>query len=116
MNGGMLAAMMETCVRMVRSTEATPLGIVERYAPGAAFRAYLRKDASPGLRVAERPGIREQYTVIVPRAVALRCDDVFFRVSDGTTFRCTSNTADGEAPAMASAQIAACSAERWDIP
>lgn len=114
--GDMLTPMMVACTRMDRTTESTSLGPVERYAPGAAFRAFLRKDQSPEIRVAERQGMKEQYTVIVDKAEVLRRDDVFRRDSDGATFRCTSSTVDGEAPAMASLQIAKCGAERWDIP
>ena len=114
--GDMLTPMMTACVRMDRSTEQTKLGPVERYTAGAGFMAYLRKDASPEIRVAERQGIREQYTVVVPKAEVLRRDDVFRRESDGLTFRCTSSTTDAEAPEMASLQIAKASCERWDIP
>ena len=114
--GDMLTPQMVDCVHMDRTTETTPLGPAERYSEGAAFKAYLRKDNSPEIRVAERQGMDEFYTVIVPSAVALRRDDVFRRVSDGATFRCTSSTTDGKAPDMASLQIAKCSAKRWDIP
>ena len=114
--GDILTGGMVACTRMDRTSETTSLGTIDHYSPGAGFEAYLRKDTSPEIRVAERQGIAEQYTVIVPASVVLRRDDVFRRDGDGLTFRCTSNTTDNAAPAMASLQIAKCGAERWDIP
>ena len=114
--GDMLTPDMADCTRMERSGEKTSLGPAERYSEGAGFRAYLRKDSSPEARVGERQTITEQYTVVVPANVTLMRDDVFRRDSDGLTFRCTSSTVDGAAPAMASLQIAKCTAERWEIP
>ncbi len=114
--GDMLTPAMTDCTRMVRSEEGTSLGPAEAYSAGKGFRAYLRKDTSPENRVAERQGMEEQYTVIVPAGVTLMRDEVFRREADGLTFRCTSSTVDGEAPAMASLQIAKCTAKRWDIP
>lgn len=114
--GDMLTPGMESCTMMDRTTAETALGLIDQYAPGAGFMAYLRKDTSPEIRVAERQGIAEQYTVIVPKSVTLRREDVFRRDASGETYKCTSNTRDGEAPDMASLQIAKCTAERWDIP
>ena len=117
--GTLMPGMMADCTRMDRRTidrSDGQFGTVDAYEPGAAFRAMLIKVSAPEVRLAERQGLREQYTVVVPMGVALRHNDVFRRDSDGRTFRVTSSTTDGAAPEASTVKIAKCSAERWDIP
>ena len=117
--GSIMPEMMTDCVIMDRSTANRSdgqFGTVDVYQPGATFRAMLIKVNSPEVRVAERQGIREQFTVVVPTGVTIRHNDVFRRESDGLTFRATSSTKDGEAPGASTVQISKCTAERWDIP
>lgn len=114
--GDILTGGMVTCTRMDRTSEETPLGPIFHYSEGAKFQAYLKKDNSPEIRVAEQQGMNELYTVIVLKSTALTRDEVFKRDSDGLTFMCTSSTRDSEAPEMASLPIAKCGAKRWDIP
>lgn len=91
-------------------------GTIEHYRPGARFVAMLIKNASPEVQIAEAQGLRELYTIVVPAGVKLKKDDVVMRDADGLTFRLTSNTRDGAAPAMSTIPIAKATCERWDIP
>ena len=86
------------------------------YTEGRKFVAMLRKDSDPTVQVAERQGLREQYTVVVGPGVTLKHGDVFRRDSDLATFRVTGSTIDGEAPAASTVQIAKTTAERWEVP
>lgn len=91
-------------------------GMDESYAEGAAIDVMFRKDRSPEVKVAERQGLKEQYTIVVRAGVTLRQNDVIRRDGDGATFRITGRTIDGQAPAASTVPIAKTTAERWDIP
>ena len=105
---GLIASLFTRCTRLVRGEAG--------YADGAGFEAALIKEASPEGFRGEQPGAREKYTVVVGAGVALDYGEVFRRESDGLTFRVTSGTRDGAAPAQSSVALARCSAERWEAP
>lgn len=99
---------------MDRTTVPDPYGGHEdSYVPGAAFQAYARKDNSTEAIIAEKNGLKENFTIVHYRTFRLRQNDIVKRDSDGQLFRITSDTLDSEAPDQSSVKIARCSAERW---
>lgn len=116
--GTIMPGMMTDCTMLVEESQGTDgqFGEKTTYAPGAAFKALLRKDQSPEVRVAEAQGVEEQYTVVVETGVMLKYGDVFRRDADGAVFRVTSNIADSTAPAASTVQIGAVRAKRWVLP
>ena len=108
--------MMEDCVILDRESVSDGMGgFTYTYKNGAHFSAAIVKDTSTEARIAERQGLKELYTVTVYKGAMLRYYDVFRRISDGTTFRVTSNIVDSETPKRASFQIGQVTAERWDL-
>lgn len=107
---------METCIRLDKKTiEDGQGGYETEYMDGARFRAAVVKNTTLAARVAEKQGVTEVYTVTTEPNVRLDFHDVFRRVSDGLTFRVTSNAKDSETPSMASFAFAQVSAERWTL-
>lgn len=116
---GILGDMFEPCVMMDRQTVNASdgqFGMKERYVEGAGFDALIEKVSSPEVKVAEQDRIREQYTLVVRRGFPLKFGDVIKRAKNGETLRVTSRPNDKEAPDVSTVQIAAVSAERWEIP
>lgn len=113
----LLEGMMYECVMMDRSTVSGDRlgGFDTVWTEGAAFRAYVRKDTADTIKVAEQQGVKEMFTVIVPRSVNLEFHDVFKRVSDGAIFRLTSNVKDATAPGASSVEIGKATCERWEL-
>ena len=110
---------MMTPITRMRRVDVRPDGLFgaeAQYYPVGTFKGALLKDSSAEARLAERQALREEYTLVVPEGVALAQGDVIRRDSDGLTFRLTSNTCDGEAPAASNVRIARATCERWDIP
>lgn len=115
---GILGAMFEPCVRMIRADSESDgqFGTDDIWAEGASFDAMIVQAASPEGKIAEQDGIREQYRVVVRRGFPLEYGDVFRRVKNGETLRVTSRPNDREAPDASTVQIAALTAQRWEIP
>lgn len=112
----LIDVMMEECVMMDKRTVPDGLGgFTHEWQEGAPFRAAVIKDSTLAARVAEKQGVTEVYTVTVDKGLALQYHDVFRRVSDGYTFRVTSNITDSETPTVATFQIGQVSAERWEL-
>ena len=80
---------------------------------GAEFDAAIVMDTTMQARVAESAGMKSVYTVTTDRTLPLDFHDVFRRLSDGKTFRVTSDSSDKETPSVASFQFAQVSAEEW---
>lgn len=117
-NIGMMETMMEVCTMMDIVTTGESDGMFsqkEYYKPGAKFRAMVVKRQSQEKQIAEAQGIAEIYDVVVESDNAiLKYQKVFRRDSDQATFRVTSNPV--IAPGISTVQIAAMTAERWEIP
>jgi hypothetical protein len=108
--------MMEECVMLDKRTVPDGLGgFVIEWQEGAPFMAAVIKDSTLAARVAEKQGVSEVYTVTIDKGLALQYHDVFRRLSDGLTFRVTSNVRDSETPSVATFQIGQVTAERWDL-
>lgn len=82
----------------------------------ATFQAAFRFDNSIQAKRAQAEGVKDLVTIITKRDVTLDYNDVVKRVSDGTTYRITTNGKDNKTPNSASLNMRAVSAERWDIP
>lgn len=113
----LIESMMEDCTMLDRTTVSDGVfGTVPSYVAGATFRAAIIKASSIEARIAEKQGVSEVYTVVVPKGVSLEYHDVFRRESDKSTFRVTSNIKDDEAPEASTVKIGKVTAERWELP
>ena len=114
---GILPGLFTACTRLERASAGDgQFGGVARYEDGEGFDAALIKVKDAATQVAERKGLKRQYTVVVKRGVSLRQNDVFRRESDGMVFIVTGTTTDGEAPDPSTIQIAKTTAEEWVMP
>lgn len=108
---------MEPCRMLDRKSVPDGLGGFNyEWTDGAEFDAAVVKDNTLAARVAEKQGVTEVFTVTVPMNVKMEFHDVFKRLSDGCTFRVTSNTKDSHTPKVASFQFGQFTAERWELP
>lgn len=109
-------AMMVPCIRMEpkRSPDGSG-GYKTEWEDGATFKAAVVRDTSTEARIAEAAGTVEHFTVTTSRAVALKYHDVFRRLSDGKTFRITSDNSEKCAPVCSRLDIAQANAEAWRL-
>jgi len=113
----LIDVMMEECVMLDKRTVPDGMGgFVQDWVDGATFRAAVIKDSTLAARVAEKQGVSEVYTVTVDKGLPLQYHDVFRRISDGYTFRVTSNVTDSETPSVSTFHIGQVTAERWELP
>ena len=113
----LLDSMAEECTLIDPRTVQTPTGgYGQALSDSVTFTAVIRKDNTLPARVAEKQGVKELYTVVVPKGFPFRYHSVFRRHKDGLTYRVTSNIADNEAPERSSIKVGSVTAERWDIP
>lgn len=91
-------------------------GFLTSWEDGEEFQAVIVKDRTLAARVAEKQGVTSVYTVTTPVGVGLDFHEVFRRLSDGATFRATSNSADSRPPESAGFSFEQVSAERWELP
>ena len=82
----------------------------------ATFTAALRFDSSVQAKRAQAEGVRDLYTIITQKSTEIDFNDVVKRLSDGTTYRVTTNGKDKKTPASAGLNMRAVSAELWEIP
>ena len=82
---------------------------------GEQFRAAIIRDTSTEARIADTAGTVEMYTVTVSRSVRLKYHDVIKRLSDGKTFRITSDNAGKQTPVCTALDIAQSTAEAWRL-
>ena len=112
----LIDCMMESCVFMVKKTEPDGSGgNITEWTEGEPIRAAITLDTSTEARIAEAAGTVDLYTVTVSRSVRLKYHDVIKRLSDGKTFRITSDNADKKTPLCTALDIAQCSAEAWRL-
>lgn len=112
----LIDSMMESCVFMVQNrTPDGSGGCNTEWTEGKPFRAAITLDTSTEARVAEAAGTVDMYTISVPRSVRLEYHAVFKRLSDGKTFRVTSDNADKRTPLCTALDIAQSSAEAWRL-
>lgn len=90
-------------------------GWTTSWVAGVEFDAAIVLDTTLQARVAEKEGMTAVYTVTTDRSLPLDFHDVFRRLSDGKTFRVTSDSTDKHTPDVASFQFAQVTAEEWSL-
>lgn len=90
-------------------------GWTTTWTTGIEFDAAIVMDTTMQARVAEMEGMTAIYTVTTDKSMPLDFHDVFRRLSDGKTFRVTSDSTDKETPDIASFQFAQVTAEEWSL-
>lgn len=112
----LIDCMMESCVFMVQKrTPDGSGGYSTEWAEGESLRATITLDTSTEARIAEAAGTVDMYTVTVSRSVRLKYHDVIKRLSDGKTFRITSDNGDKKTPVCTALDISQSSAEAWRL-
>ena len=104
------------CVFMVKKSEPDGSGGNNtEWTEGESFDAAIIRDTSTEARIAEADGKVELYTITVSRSVHLKFHAVIKRLSDGKTFRITSDNADKRTPVCTALDIAQSTAEAWRL-
>ena len=113
----LIDCMMVPCVFMVpvRTPDGSG-GHTTTWEDGEPIRAAFTRDTSTESRIAEAAGTVDVYTVTVSRSVHLAYHAVIKRLSDGKTFRITSDNADNQTPVCTALDIAQSTAEAWRLP
>ena len=112
----LIDSMMVPCVFMEKKqTPDGSGGNRTTWEDGERFKAALIRDTSTEARIAEAAGTVEMYTVTVSRSVHLEYHAVIKRLSDGKTFRITSDNAENKAPVCTALDIAQSTAEAWRL-
>lgn len=91
-------------------------GMTKNWVEGATISAAVTVDDSTQTKIAQAQGVKAVYTVTTSRAVNLQYHDVFRRVSDGKTFRVTSDGDDNKTPRIAKLDMRVVTAEEWVLP
>lgn len=83
---------------------------------GESFDACFALDRSSEAVIASAEGVNNQYSVYTLRDFPLVHGTVFKRVSDGKTFRVTSDGYDKKTPQSAFLNLSVATAEMWEVP
>ena len=112
----LIDSMMVQCVFMVKKQTPDGSGGQDtKWTEGEPLEAAIVRDTSTEARIAEAAGTKEMYTVAVSRSVHLKYHDVIKRLSDGKTFRITSDNAEKQTPVCTALDIAQSNAEAWRL-
>lgn len=104
----------EPCVMLDKVTAADGYGgYTTIWREGAEFNAVIVLDTSMQTRIAEKQGVTSVYTVSTKKAMTLKFPDVFRRISDGKTFRVTSDGTDKASPESAGIDLRVVTAEEY---
>lgn len=112
----LIDCMMTPCVFMV--PERTPDGsggYTTTWKEGKPLKAAIIRDTSTEAKIADAAGTVEAYTVTVSRSVHMTYHAVIKRLTDGKTFRITSDSAEKETPVSTALDIAQSTAEAWRL-
>lgn len=116
-NAELIDGYLQPCVMLTKKRVPDGQGGFEAiWTDGDEFDAAIVKDRSLQARVAEKQGVSSVYTITTARGVALEYHEVFRRVSDGATFRVTSDYTDSKPPNVATFDFEQVTAERWELP
>ena len=108
--------MMTDCVLMEKKrTPDGSGGYITEWTEGERIRAAITRSNSMEARIADAAGTVEVYNVAVSRSVHLAYHAVIKRVSDGKTFRITSDNAENRSPVCATLDLAISTAEAWRL-
>jgi hypothetical protein len=83
---------------------------------GLTFTANVSKVTTNPMEVAEAQGTKAVYKVTTPKTLILDFHDVIKRISDGKTFRITSDGTDMSTPDSSTLNMRIVNAEEWAIP
>lgn len=112
----LIDCVMVPCVFMEKKTEPDGSGGQKTtWEDGEPLKAAIIRDTSTEARIAEASGTVEMYTVTVSRSVHLKYHAVIKRLSDGKTFRITSDNAEKKTPVCTALDIAQSNAEAWRL-
>ena len=112
----LIECMMVPCVFMVKTQVPDGSGgHVTTWKDGDPLNAAIIRDTSTEARIADAAKTVESYTVTVSRSVHLKYHDVIKRLSDGKTFRITSDNAEVKTPVCTALDIAQSTAEAWRL-
>ena len=113
----LIDCMMVPCVFMVPKREPDGSGgWITTWETGGEIMAAINRDTSTEAHIAEAAGTVRAYTVTVRRDVRLKYHDVIKRISDGKTFRITSDNAEKKTPGCSALNMAQSTAEAWRLP
>lgn len=82
------------------------------WSEGTTFDATIIKNTTTEATIAEKQGVKEIFTIVIPKGFSLSFNDHFKRLSDGQVFRVTSNVTDSEAPERSTIKISKVMAEK----
>lgn len=112
----LIDCMMTPCVFMVPHREPDGSGgYTPTWEPGEPLMAAIYRDTSTEAQIAEKAGTVRAYTVTVRRDVHLNYHDVIKRLSDGETFRITSDSGEKQTPSCTALDMAQSTAEAWRL-
>ena len=112
----LIDCMMIPCVFMEQKrTPDGSGGYRPTWEEGEQFNAAIIRDTSTEAQIAEVAGTVEMYTVTTSRSVHLKFHAVIKRLSDGKTFRITSDNAEKKTPVCTALDIAQATAEAWRL-
>ena len=112
----LIECMMVPCVFMEKVQEPDGSGGQNTvWKDGEPLSAAIIRDTSTEAQIAEAAGTVKLYTVTVSRSVHLKYHAVIKRLSDGETFRITSDNAEKKTPLCTALDIAQSSAEAWRL-
>ena len=113
----LIETMMEDCVFLNRVKVDDPVGgYKDTYQDGITFKAAVIKNNTTEMKLAEKDGVSEIFTIVTDKSMTLDYHDVFRRSSDGAIFRVTSRSVDSTAPEASTVKIAKVTAEGWVLP
>jgi hypothetical protein len=113
----MMGSIVEKCVLLTKSARRDGQGGTHTaWTDGAEFDAWFDLDSSTSAQIAEQQGVKSLYTIYVSRDAPVAALDAFRRVSDGATFRVTSDGADKRTPPTSALDMRQYKAERWVLP
>jgi hypothetical protein len=110
------SAMVECEMIDVISTEDGFDGTIDTYVPGAKFKAAISLDTSTLGKIAEHDGVTNLFTITTNKNVLLKHERIIRRLSDGKSFRITSDGTEKKTPDSATLNMRVVSAEEWRIP
>lgn len=99
-----------------KTTTSGPFGPQISWQPGLTFNCLLTFNSSMEARVAEQAGVTSLFSGLCEKNIPIEFHTVFKRVSDGATFRVTSEPKDDESPEIASFSVKAFTAEKYELP
>ena len=112
----LLDSAMVDCVMLDRKSRPNGVGgFIYDWVEGATFKAAIVFDSSIEARTAEQLGVKSLYTVTTNKALTLKFNDVFKRLSDGKIFRVTSDGDDKKTPDSAKLNMRQVNAEEFEL-